>query len=60
MIDINSDFISKAYMPMQLLNIDTLRACSKGLKRRMKTATKADKERLKMIKTEIDFLIENL
>jgi len=46
--------------PAKLPSSETLRQCSKGLDKRIKTATNAERERLRIIQSEINFLIENL
>lgn len=48
-------------MPMQVVDIKTLLACKKGLKRRLKKELDPDRRRkLKFIKEEVTFLIEIL
>jgi len=53
--------IIRVERPPQLVSIDTLLSCRDGLVKRMKkTKKKLERDRLKDIKDEIDFLIEAL
>lgn len=52
--------IVKVTNPVKIPSIDTLMACRNGLTKRIKNANNSDKYRLKLIRSEIDFLIETL
>lgn len=56
-------FIKKSELPPSpvLPKMETLEGCVKGLTKRMKTATSGvERKRLKDIRSEIQFLIDNL
>lgn len=53
--------VQRVERPPQIVNIDTLVGCRDGLTRRIKkTKKKLEKDRLREIREEIDYLIEVL
>jgi hypothetical protein len=51
---------TRVQYPAKFPSKDILKACSKGLTKRMKGASKAEKARLKEIRKEINLLLEVL
>lgn len=54
-------FITRVQNNVKIVNMDTLIDCSAGLAKRIKKSTSVDElERLRIIKSELDWLIDNL
>lgn len=54
-------FVTKVEQPVKLINPDTLVKCRTGLTRRIRNAaTASEKARIRVIRDEIDFLINAL